>query len=146
MTVSSRKFNRQQLKDAFKILGCKLSDTNNIVSLIFKSIVDIVRSAIEVREEEGTNIIPAVTITSQLFEKVAMEALEMADYSAQFQVIDFRNACDIVSKRKSIIILLGGTSGTGKSTLSSLIASRLGISTILSTDSIRHILRNFLPR
>jgi len=51
-----------------------------------------------------------------------------------------------VSKKRSITVLLGGTSGTGKSTLSSLIASRLGISTILSTDSIRHILRNFLNR
>jgi len=42
--------------------------------------------------------------------------------------------------------LLGGTSGTGKSTLASLLASRLGISTVLSTDSIRHIMRNFLSQ
>jgi 2-phosphoglycerate kinase len=45
-----------------------------------------------------------------------------------------------------VIILLGGTSGTGKSTLASLLASRLGISTVLSTDSIRHIMRNFLGK
>jgi 2-phosphoglycerate kinase len=43
-----------------------------------------------------------------------------------------------------MIVLLGGTSGTGKSTVSSLLASRFGISTVLSTDSIRHILRNFM--
>ena len=41
---------------------------------------------------------------------------------------------------------MGGTSGTGKSTLASLLASRLGISTVLSTDSIRHIMRNFLSK
>ena len=46
----------------------------------------------------------------------------------------------------SMIILLGGTSGTGKSTLASLIASRLGISCTLSTDSIRHIQRNFISK
>ena len=45
-----------------------------------------------------------------------------------------------------MIVLLGGASGTGKSSLSSLLASRLGISSMLSTDSIRHILRNFIPR
>jgi 2-phosphoglycerate kinase len=44
------------------------------------------------------------------------------------------------------VILLGGTSGTGKSTVSSLLASKMGISTVLSTDTIRHILRNFIPK
>ena len=42
-----------------------------------------------------------------------------------------------------MIILLGGTSGCGKSTLSSLLASRFGLTTVLSTDQVRHLLRNF---
>ena len=42
-----------------------------------------------------------------------------------------------------MIILLAGTSGTGKSTLASLLASKMGITTIVSTDSIRHMLRSF---
>ena len=41
-------------------------------------------------------------------------------------------------------MLLAGTSGTGKSTLASLLGTRLGISTVLSTDSVRHVMRNFL--
>jgi len=41
---------------------------------------------------------------------------------------------------------LGGCSGTGKSTVASLLAARLGISTVLSTDSIRHIMRNFMSK
>jgi 2-phosphoglycerate kinase len=44
------------------------------------------------------------------------------------------------------MILLAGTSGTGKSTLASLLGSRLGISTVLSTDTIRHIMRNFVAK
>ena len=44
----------------------------------------------------------------------------------------------------NVIVLLAGTSGTGKSTLASLLGTRLGISTVLSTDSIRHVMRNFL--
>lgn len=42
---------------------------------------------------------------------------------------------------QGVIIMLCGTAGTGKSTLASLLGQRLGITTILSTDSIRHMLR-----
>ena len=45
-----------------------------------------------------------------------------------------------------MIVLLAGTSGTGKSTLAALLAARLGITTLLSTDSIRHMLRSFHSR
>lgn len=41
-------------------------------------------------------------------------------------------------------MLLCGTSGCGKSTLSSLLGSRLGITTVISTDSIRHMMRSFV--
>jgi len=44
-----------------------------------------------------------------------------------------------------VTVLLCGTSGTGKSTLASLLAGRLGVSSILSTDSVRHMLRGFAP-
>ena len=40
-------------------------------------------------------------------------------------------------------VLLCGTSGTGKSTLASLLAGRLGVTGVLSTDSVRHMLRAF---
>jgi 2-phosphoglycerate kinase len=53
-------------------------------------------------------------------------------------------ASDLMQAKKSVIILLAGASGTGKSTLASLIARRFGIQTVLSTDSIRHVMRNFL--
>jgi len=59
---------------------------------------------------------------------------------------DFSNSAKIISKKLIIVILLGGSSGTGKSTVASLLAARLGISTVLSTDSIRHIMRNFMPK
>ncbi len=42
---------------------------------------------------------------------------------------------------RPLVILLGGVSGTGKSLLASEIAYRLGISRIISTDSIREVMR-----
>jgi 2-phosphoglycerate kinase len=53
-------------------------------------------------------------------------------------------AYDIVSHSASFSILIGGTSGCGKSTIASVLASRVGINNVISTDSIRHILRTYL--
>jgi hypothetical protein len=45
-------------------------------------------------------------------------------------------------RKLSVCILLGGTSGCGKSTLGSFLANRLNISTVISTDHVRHVLRS----
>jgi 2-phosphoglycerate kinase len=42
---------------------------------------------------------------------------------------------------RPLVILLGGTAGTGKSTVATALAGRLAISRLTSTDMIRHILR-----
>ncbi|CAD7698931.1 unnamed protein product [Ostreobium quekettii] len=51
--------------------------------------------------------------------------------------------CSLREHRRSVTVLLCGTSGTGKSTLASLLANRLGITTVISTDSVRSMLRSF---
>ena len=57
---------------------------------------------------------------------------------------DFLVASLLMQAKINVIVLLAGTSGTGKSTLASLLGTRLGISTVLSTDSVRHVMRDFL--
>ncbi|GGR08630.1 2-phosphoglycerate kinase [Deinococcus ruber] len=47
---------------------------------------------------------------------------------------------------RPLMILLGGVSGTGKSLLAAEIAYRLGISRIVSTDSIREVMRAVVSR
>lgn len=47
---------------------------------------------------------------------------------------------------KPVIILLGGTSGVGKTTLALEIARRMGIGRVLSTDSIRQVMRLMISR
>jgi 2-phosphoglycerate kinase len=42
-----------------------------------------------------------------------------------------------------LVVLIGGTAGTGKSTIAASLAHRLGITRLTSTDMIRHVLRTF---
>jgi 2-phosphoglycerate kinase len=45
-----------------------------------------------------------------------------------------------------LIILLGGATGAGKSTIATQLATRLGITRVVSTDAIREVLRSTLTR
>lgn len=47
---------------------------------------------------------------------------------------------------RPLILLVGGTVGTGKSTISTELAHRLGIVRIQSTDMLREVMRTLIPR
>ena len=47
---------------------------------------------------------------------------------------------------RPVVILLGGTTGAGKTSVALEVALRLGISRVLSTDSIRQVMRTLIPR
>jgi 2-phosphoglycerate kinase len=85
-------------------------------------------------------------VKQSLFKFLLKKNLAKKKYEKKEYVQDFFIASDLVQNKRSIIVLLAGPSGTGKSTLASLLGSRLGISTVLSTDTIRHIMRNFLSK
>ena len=44
---------------------------------------------------------------------------------------------------RPLVVLLGGTTGVGKSTVATMLASRLGITRVIATDVIRQVLRAF---
>ena len=44
---------------------------------------------------------------------------------------------------RPLVVLLGGTTGVGKSTLASMLAARLGVNRVIATDVIRQVLRAF---
>lgn len=52
----------------------------------------------------------------------------------------------MVLGRRPIVILIGGASGVGTSTIAFEIASRLGIPSVIGTDSIREVMRKVISR
>ncbi|KAK9691162.1 hypothetical protein RND81_09G180100 [Saponaria officinalis] len=85
-----------------------------------------------------------VFIGRDKFLDVVCDALSEYKYVGPKQREDLVLACRIRERKESMTVLLCGTSGCGKSTLSSLLGSRLGITTVVSTDSIRHMMRSFV--
>ncbi|KAJ6806012.1 P-loop NTPase domain-containing protein LPA1-like [Iris pallida] len=84
-----------------------------------------------------------VVVTREKFLKVTCGALSEYKYVGPNQRADLVLACRIRERKESVTVLLCGTSGCGKSTLSSLLGSRLGVTNVISTDSIRHMMRSF---
>ncbi|CAN1253026.1 P-loop NTPase domain-containing protein LPA1 homolog 1 [Linum perenne] len=85
-----------------------------------------------------------LVVRRETFLDVVCDALAEYKYVGHNQRADLVLACRIREKKESVTVLLCGTSGCGKSTLSALLGSRLGITTVVSTDSIRHMMRSFV--
>ncbi|KAG2670498.1 hypothetical protein I3760_14G088000 [Carya illinoinensis] len=85
-----------------------------------------------------------VVVRRETFLNVVCDALAEYKYVGPNQRADLVLSCRIRERKESVTILLCGTSGCGKSTLSALLGSRLGITTVVSTDSIRHMMRSFV--
>ncbi|MBU2601839.1 MAG: zeta toxin family protein [Actinobacteria bacterium] len=58
-------------------------------------------------------------------------------------VARYRKWNQIGMAEKPVIVLIGGATGVGKSTIASQLANRLGIVRLISTDSIRQVMRTF---
>ncbi|XP_020214522.1 P-loop NTPase domain-containing protein LPA1 homolog 1 [Cajanus cajan] len=82
-------------------------------------------------------------VRREIFLDIVCDALAEYKYVSPNQRADLVLACRIRERKESVTVLLCGTSGCGKSTLSALLGSRLGITTVVSTDSIRHMMRSF---
>lgn len=55
----------------------------------------------------------------------------------------YRNWRRLDRLERPLVVLLGGTTGVGKSTIASMLAARLGVNRVIATDVIRQVLRAF---
>lgn len=103
------------------------------------------------RKDHGSKSVPfelykrrtTVFVRRETFLDIVCDVLAEYKYVGPNQRADLMLACRIRERKESVTVLLCGTSGCGKSTLSALLGSRLGITTVVSTDSIRHMMRGF---
>jgi 2-phosphoglycerate kinase len=78
------------------------------------------------------------------FERLARETLGEAE--GERATLRLRRLSDLQALDVPLIILVGGTTGTGKSTVAAEVAHRLGITRVASTDFIRQTMRAFFSR
>ncbi len=74
-------------------------------------------------------------------EELAEDVLGEAD--GKEAVRDLRRYSDLAELDLPIIVLIGGATGTGKSTVATEVAYRLGVTRVTSTDFVRQTLRAF---
>lgn len=138
------RLNYEKLRVACQIIGCKANVANSISNGALRHYATLVRNShIQPIPVDSTDkyllYIPQKKFTEVLKRKLAEHAM-----TKQRSILDFEIALNVIEQTKSMIVLIGGTSGSGKSTAASLLGSKFGISSVLSTDSIRHIMRNFM--
>ena len=78
-------------------------------------------------------------VTSQHLARILSERLPVyadPDTSARYEKLRLFKRSD-----RPLVLLLGGSTGSGKSTLATEVAHRLDVTRILSTDSVRHVMR-----
>ena len=95
-----------------------------------------VAEVIEDRLEESG----ALSITRQQLNELALDVLrtEVGDrYAESFAKWQMVQRLDI-----PLVILLGGATGVGKSTIATMLANRLGITRVIPTDAVREVMRS----
>ena len=80
-------------------------------------------------------------ITLKGLEEVATQALGADE--GRLIIQRFRQWQNLAKLERPLVILIGGTTGVGKSTLATQVAHRLGITRVASTDIVRQVMRAF---
>lgn len=159
-------FTRYRLQETLMLMGCRPKDavavTREVFAVFDKYVVShsgkhhsdatpTTRAAThEEQEQDGTqqkaDVDAPLALPWHYLHQCIYSALARLDYTKPHHLLDLQVAKEITQRNQSFVVLLGGTSGTGKSTLASLLAARLRLTTVLPTDSVRHILRAFTSR
>src|SRR5919197_647415 len=67
----------------------------------------------------------------------------LRDEEGETAVRRFRDWRRLDRLERPLVVMIGGTTGVGKSTLATMLAARLGVTRVIATDVIRQVLRAF---
>uniref|UniRef100_M4B5R1 Uncharacterized protein n=1 Tax=Hyaloperonospora arabidopsidis (strain Emoy2) TaxID=559515 RepID=M4B5R1_HYAAE len=150
-------FTRYRMQETLMLMGCRPKDVATVTQEVFAVFTQYIsrekrRGSSDNQEEEEEEEAKkeeetlSVLLPWHLLHQCIYSSLARLDYVKPHHLLDFEVAKEITQRKESFAVLLGGTSGTGKSTLASLLAARLRLTTILPTDSVRHVLRSFTSK
>jgi 2-phosphoglycerate kinase len=102
--------------------------------------------AYEVAEaiEEQLRSAGAPSVTSAELEEVAVGVLE--DVAGQRYAKNYVRWREVEALDIPLVVLIGGATGVGKSTIATQLAARLGIVRVVATDAIREVMRALFSR
>lgn len=141
-----RRFNKEILKICLQTSGIKDCDAYEFSDKIFEELIYNTEKFIKLNPLSISSSNNKILTTKSYLINILKLELTKKSYMKSNFFDKLELAFMLVENKVNMIILLGGTSGTGKSSVASLLATKIGIPTVLSTDSIRHIMRNFLDK
>lgn len=132
----------------------KLNKVNELLFEFFKKYIDFGElKFIEGCETSIMNfkivLIPTTAgVELYLRNKSLRKVIKTFHGSADLNNLEYLKMYDVVTlmKQQTVVILINGTSGAGKSTVSSMIAQKFEIRNVFSTDFIRNMMRNFVSK
>ncbi|XP_068659659.1 P-loop NTPase domain-containing protein LPA1 homolog 2-like [Aristolochia californica] len=152
LSKASFRYTQAVLQSVLQLVGCKVHHALKICRRVFsileneslKNYYKDVSAETQNKPSELYKKQTTIKVKRGSFLDAICNSLDEYRYVGPNQRSDIILACRLRERKESVTILLCGTSGCGKSTLSTLLASRLGITTVVSTDSIRHMMRSFV--
>jgi 2-phosphoglycerate kinase len=91
------------------------------------------------RVEERLREMQVTSVTSDEVDDITVDVL--SDLAGERYATNFLRWREVGSLNRPLVIMIGGATGVGKSTIATQLAVRLGIVRVVATDSIREVMR-----
>ena len=86
----------------------------------------------------------APSVSSDELSVLTLSAVE--DLAGERYAENYRRWREVAALDVPVVVLIGGTTGVGKSTLATQLATRLGIVRVVATDAVREVMRALFSR
>ena len=142
------RFNNEILKICLRLSGLKEKDASFMSKKLFQSLFSKAIEFFGLHSEEYVISLKnngKILVLKSFFLNLLKSELKHK-WVDKFNFDKFEISLLMFSNNINMVILLGGTAGVGKSSIATNLATKTGILTVISTDSLRHITSNFVEK